>query len=273
MSDDRGADREVYSLRDLPAFEQVLMERTVEGGGASFLQPHLRPGMRLLDCGCGPGTVTHGLTEAVAPGEAVGIDIDEGQVERARALAAERGVRNVRFEVGDAYQLPFEDGSFDAVYSQFLLMHLSDPVRALEEMRRVLHAGGVACVSEIDAGTLVRWPETPLMAQMRDMEQRVARQSGGDYLRGRRQRELLLEAGFARVEAGAFVMSAGTLEETRRAAGDDRARFEGVARTALELGWVDQETLDAMYGDLGAWGERPDAFSAITHCWAIGWAG
>ena len=70
--------------------------------------------MRLLDVGCGPGSITLGLAEAVAPGEVVGVDLQPAQVEQARALAAERGVANVRFEVASAYALPFPDAAFDA---------------------------------------------------------------------------------------------------------------------------------------------------------------
>jgi ubiquinone/menaquinone biosynthesis C-methylase UbiE len=71
--------------------------------------------MRGLDLGCGPGSITLGLAEAVAPGEMVGVDVQPSQVAQAQALSAARGVMNVRFEVADVYRLPFPDGSFDAV--------------------------------------------------------------------------------------------------------------------------------------------------------------
>ena len=57
--------------------------RTACVHGAFFL-PYLHPGMTVLDCGCGPGTITIGLAEAVAPGEAVGVDLEASQVDRAR---------------------------------------------------------------------------------------------------------------------------------------------------------------------------------------------
>ena len=98
---------------------------------AWFLLPRLRPGMRLLDAGCGPGTVTAGLARAVAPGEVVGIDVAPGVLDHARAHAAGEGVGNVTFGEGDVYALDHPDASFDAVYANQLLQHLTDPVRAL----------------------------------------------------------------------------------------------------------------------------------------------
>ncbi len=54
---------------------------------AGFFVPHIRSGMKLLDCGCGPGSITLGLAELVSPGEVTGIDMAAGQIERANRLA------------------------------------------------------------------------------------------------------------------------------------------------------------------------------------------
>lgn len=112
------------------AAAERMMERPVSVNIAFFL-PYLRPGMSLLDCGCGPGTNTVSLAESVAPGQVIGIDIAESQIDLARAHAAEKEISNVRFEVGTAYDLPFPDASFDAVFMHTLLSHLKDPPLAL----------------------------------------------------------------------------------------------------------------------------------------------
>jgi ubiquinone/menaquinone biosynthesis C-methylase UbiE len=140
-------------LHGSAAIEQRRLARRAAATSAGFFLPHLRPGMRLLDCGCGPGSITLGLAEAVAPGEVVGLDIQPAQVERARVLAAERGVANVRFEVGTAYELPFPDASFDAAIALTVLMHLREPPRALREMKRVLKPRGVLGIADDDAAT------------------------------------------------------------------------------------------------------------------------
>src|SRR6478735_9843891 len=80
---------------------------------AAYLLPHLAPGLDLLDVGCGPGTITLDLARAVAPGRVVGIDAVEEPLVAARAEAAEAGVGNVTYAVGDDYEIGFEAASFD----------------------------------------------------------------------------------------------------------------------------------------------------------------
>src|SRR5215831_17864683 len=122
---------------------------------AAFFLPHLRPGMSIVDVGCGPGAITIGLAEAVAPGAVIGVDLDQDQVSRAEALAAERGVANVQFQVGSVYELPFADSSLDAAFAHTLFMHLDKPAAAAAEVLRVLKPGGVLGVSErMEQGTV-----------------------------------------------------------------------------------------------------------------------
>src|SRR3954451_19245439 len=77
--------------------------RTVENS-AAYLVPHLRPGLEVLDVGCGPGTITGDLRERVAPGRVVGLDVSPAPLDEARRLADARGVA-VDFAVGDVYAL------------------------------------------------------------------------------------------------------------------------------------------------------------------------
>src|SRR4029453_16149816 len=116
---------------------------TRTGRAAAFLAPHLRAGMRLLDCGCGPGSITADLATLVAPGQAIGIDLREDALAQGRALARERGVATLVFQKASVYQLPYADGSFDAAFACAVLQHLTAPLAALQEIRRVLKPGGV----------------------------------------------------------------------------------------------------------------------------------
>jgi ubiquinone/menaquinone biosynthesis C-methylase UbiE len=260
--------REVYSA-GTPAVDSVLARRTVAREAAFFL-PYLRPGMRLLDVGCGPGSISLGLAAVVAPGEVIGIDLRPESIAQARAAAGD-SVANARFEVASAYELPFPDASFDAAFAHAVLTHLREPVRALAEVRRVLRPGGVVGVRDPDFGASLYFPSTPLAEQRRALLFRVLEHNGGNPFLGRAHRRLLHEAGFARADAGATVDSAGTPEETRRWAALMKAVQHSAARTALAAGWTDSAALDAMLAEIDAWAEHPDAFFAGTHCHAVGW--
>ena len=102
---------------------------------------------------------------------------------------------------------------------------------------------------------------------------RVWRRTGADPCVGRRHRALLHQAGFTGVEAGATAATAGTAEETRRAAEalargllDGPTGAEAVARE-----WADRARLEALAAALRAWGEHPGAFRTSFWCTAVGW--
>ena len=119
-----------YTYRDCPVVTELHATRTA-ASMAGFFLPHLCPGMRVLDCGCGPGSITVGLAEHVAPGEVIGIDLDPTHIALAQRRAAAAGLANVRFARADIYTLPFPDAAFDAVFCQSLLSHLREPAQAL----------------------------------------------------------------------------------------------------------------------------------------------
>jgi SAM-dependent methyltransferase len=264
-----GPATERYSQRDNRAFSDTMALRNASSE-VSFFLAYLRPGMAVLDVGCGPGSITLGLAAVVAPAEVVGVDLEPAQVEQARARAAERSVANARFEVANVYDLPFPNGAFDAVLIHTVLIGLREPVRALRELRRVLRPGGVVGVRDPDWGADLLAPTTPLLEQWWNVRWRVLKHNGGEAL-GRLLRGQLLEAGFARADAQATVSSAGSLAETREYAGFLKAQLNGHARTAIAQGWLDQSTVDAIAEDFDRWAERPDAFSARIYCEAIGW--
>jgi ubiquinone/menaquinone biosynthesis C-methylase UbiE len=251
-----------------------VMSRRTAAVDAAFLLPHLRPGMRLLDCGCGTGSITVGLAAAVAPGEVVGVDIGPAPVAEARALAAAEGAGNARFEVGSVYSLPFPDASFDAAFAHTVLEHLADPLAALREVRRVLKPGGVIGLRDGDWGGRVLAPPSPLLTEGLALYTRVMALNGGNPSRGREHRALLRAAGFGRIVASAGVWAQGTPEETRDLAALDHAlmtRPEFVERVVAE-GWADRDHLARLAAAWLEWGEHPDAFSAFLLCQAVAWA-
>jgi len=269
VTEDSG-EPERYSLNDAPSVERSFATRTTDNSARFFL-PHLKPGFRLLDCGCGPGSITIGLARAVEPGEVVGIDTSRGQIEAARRQAAVERTDNVRFEEASVYELPFEDESFDAVFANALLIHLSVPSKAVAEMRRVLKPGGVIGIRDADRGFDLRSPGTPLLTEMFDLWTRILVHNGASPFYARNQKQLLVEAGFDRVSATAFPLTYDTPDATRRNAAGTRNVFESLARTAIAQGWIDAARVELISNDISAWGENPAAFGLTLWFSAVGW--
>lgn len=105
-------------------------------------------GRKILDVGCGFGGLTLEIAEKNPQSQVLGIDIHDHQTGQARMNAGVLGIRNVEFRTASVYALPFEEGSFDAVSSFFMLHHLDEIPRGLSEIRRVLGAQGQYIATE-----------------------------------------------------------------------------------------------------------------------------
>jgi SAM-dependent methyltransferase len=179
-----------------------MARRSLQSHGQFFLG-HLTPGVSVLDCGCGPGTITLGIARAVRPGPVTGVDFGASQVERATARATAEAVANVTFRVADCYALPFADSTFDRIFSNALLEHLSDSVRALKEMHRTLKPGGVIGVSSPDWGGFVLAPPSAELAHAVEAYTGLQARNGGDVHVGRKLGVHLGAAGFEGVQMSA----------------------------------------------------------------------
>jgi SAM-dependent methyltransferase len=169
--------------------------RTAERS-CGFFRHHVRPDSRILDCGCGPGSITIGLALWAPDGQTIGIDIGEEQLEGARALAKQLGAANVSFQQGNIFALPFEDDSFDIVFSQTVLYHIPSPQRALSEIRRVLRPGGLVALRDAINASIITWPEEPLIEELGRVVRLGALHSGGNPDVGQELGTLLHTAGF-----------------------------------------------------------------------------
>jgi ubiquinone/menaquinone biosynthesis C-methylase UbiE len=240
--------------------------RTAENSAAHLL-PHLRPGLRLLDLGCGPGTITLDLAERVAPGEVLGIDASAEVIATAEAARAERGIPNATFAVGDVYALEAGDATFDVVHAHQVLQHLTDPVAALREARRVLAPGGVLAVRDSDYAAFAWAPTDPLLDRWLGLYHEVTEHNRAEADAGRHLLRWVRAAGFT---DATFSSSTWTYAdpETRAWWGDlwaERVERSAFAEQALGYGLADAAELGAIAGAWRRWAAADDATFIIVH--------
>ncbi|WP_326595654.1 methyltransferase domain-containing protein [Streptomyces sp. NBC_01803] len=240
--------------------------RTAENS-AAYLLPELRPGLSLLDLGCGPGTITADLAERVAPGPVTAVDHAPDILPAAEAAARARGLTGVRFVTADAHALDFPDDSFDVVHAHQVLQHLGDPVRALRETRRVCRPGGVVAAREADYAAMTWYPLLPGLDEWLALYRRVARANGGEPDAGRRLLSWAREAGFTDVTATASVWCFATPEDRAWWSGlwADRTTASVYADLAVAGGHATPADLRRVADAWRAWGERDDGWFTVVH--------
>ena len=238
--------------------------RTAENSTAHLL-PHLRPGARLLDVGCGPGTITVDLADRVAPGPTLGIDPSAEVVAKAAALVGDR--TNLTFATGDVYALEHPDASFDVVHAHQVLQHLTDPVGALREMRRVLAPGGVLAARDSNYAAFWWSPESPRLDRWLDLYHRVTEANRADADAGRHLLGWAHAAGFTDVTYSSSTWTMATPEDVAWWGGlwVDRAVQSGFAEQAVAYGLATREELVDLSDGFREWAESPDAVFVIPH--------
>jgi SAM-dependent methyltransferase len=166
----------------------ILQEGELDG--IDFLLHTLQPGLKILDVGCGPGTIAFQASPFLKPaGYVIGIDISHETLQSALLLS--KKIANTEFIRGTAYNLPFHDSYFDAVYFRHLLMHLEDIRKSIHEAIRVTRDGGDLIALEGDIET---WGYYPRFAGWEGLFQ-IVRQKLGTGTAGRQLWSIFKEIG------------------------------------------------------------------------------
>ncbi|MFI9202084.1 class I SAM-dependent methyltransferase [Streptomyces sp. NPDC053048] len=234
---------------------------------AAYLLPHLEPHHRILDIGCGPGSITADLAALVPHGHVTGLDAAEDVLAHARVAARQRGVRNVDFTTGDVRALGFPDGSFDVVHAHQVLQYLPDPVGALREMRRVCRPGGIVAVRDVVYTAMSWYPRVAGLEDWQRLYVGVARAGGGEPDAGSRLLSWARRAGLTDVTstAGAWCYSGAEQRAWWSGLWADRTLSSPYARLAVEGGHTDRAGLEAIAEAWRAWGRHEDAWFSVLN--------
>ena len=231
---------------------------------AGFLVEHLSPGHRLLDVGCGPGTITSDLAQLVEPGAAIGVDRSADVVSEASASFVSQ--TNLTFEVGDVYDLRFDQGTFDVAYAHQVLQHLTDPVAALTELRRVLRREGLLAVRDADYASFAWYPADPRLDRWMALYHEVTRLNGAEADAGRHLAHWVREAGFHDLVVSSSNWTHQSREETqwwgRLWAG--RLRESDIAAQCLAEGLASRDELDEFARAFLDWSHDVDSLFVVV---------
>ncbi|KAI1330230.1 S-adenosyl-L-methionine-dependent methyltransferase [Xylariaceae sp. FL0255] len=262
-------------------------ESRTADSSASFLLPHIKKTDRILDIGCGSGTITTGLAKLVPEGSVTGVDMSPEILARAKTLAAQSPIPaerqgSVIFEQGNVLEkLPYPDDTFDIVYNSQLMGHIPPPDlprQAVSEMRRVLKPGGILASRAAISSHF--YPASSNLDRLWYQNlSKVLRQGAPAHAEdtGSSLPAIYRSAGFD-VEGGKVQVSAGTM-----VVADKETRMFFARRTAGQLShgdpfyqsWLDagisedeiRETVDAVK----KWAETEDAWFAGLQCEILGW--
>jgi ubiquinone/menaquinone biosynthesis C-methylase UbiE len=243
------------------------------GNSAAYLLPHLRPGLRLLDVGCGPGTLTVDLARRVAPGgEVVGVDLSAPVVAEATAHAEASGVTDVSFLAADFLAADFSttslpDRAFDVVHAHQVLQHLPDPVVALKAMGRLARPGGLVAARDGDYTSFFWTPAAPRLDRWREIYTAVSDRNGVTASAGRWLLRWAVDAGLADPVYSTSTWTFATPAD-RAWWGDlwaERVVASNLAAQAMEYGVATRAELEDVAAGWRDWAATPDGTFVLVH--------
>ncbi|KZN63288.1 hypothetical protein N473_17825 [Pseudoalteromonas luteoviolacea CPMOR-1] len=261
----------VYPFGYNSAAVGIMQSRSAQDNASLFLD-YVQNGDRILDVGCGPGSITIDFAERFARSEVHGIDIEQGQIEIAANDAAQKGIKNCHFKTASIFDLPYEDNYFDAVYGHTILMQFSNVHDALTEIKRVLKPGGIIAFREVDLGQNFYHSSQSAIKSLMDIFAKSIKHNQGNPNIGRYLPKLIGEAGYQLEECAA------SYSQPTKPMGKmmfyksmlslwNKANF---TTQATDLKWITIEERDKIAQKLKEESRRPEVLAAINYVEIIG---
>ena len=259
-----------YTMGFSEEFIRILRRYTAETHAAHLL-PYLRPGLRVLDFGCGPGTISVGLAQAIQPGELHGVDMEESQIDMARAVATSNGRANAKFHVGDVTSLEFEDNFFDLAHCHNVLMHVPDTQAVLAEVKRVLKPGGIIGCREMITASSFTHPDFGVIRRAWTMFEDLLEADDAHLRMGTDLKIHFLDARFDNVRVTASFDIYHTLEDIEFISriADQWFLSPEITEAAIKYGASTERLVKDIREAYEKWKVHPGAFAAIAYGEAI----
>jgi len=251
--------------------ERLRLLHEVYGPGTQALLQRvgLRDGQHVVEIGCGSGNIACWVAQQVAPsGSVMAIDISPEQIEEARQQAQRLNLRNIEFQVADAYSSRLPEGTFDIVYCRLVLIHLTRPEAALRAMQSLARPGGHVVCEEMDLGCWICDPPSNAMTRFFALNAALGERRGENFSLGASLHRLFREVGFARPDVAAnFVLA--LRGEQKRLLGLTFAEF---APELVSEELASQEEVDRVTADLMTLADDETTlfgFPLVAQVWAV----
>jgi ubiquinone/menaquinone biosynthesis C-methylase UbiE len=223
--------------------------------GDALVRNGLTDGMRVMDCGCGPGRLIELLKRRLPNLRCVGVEIDPLLVEACKQHLVQANLNDCTVQQGSAENPGLPPASFDFITMRLVLEHVLDPVAALRSLMALLKPGGRLAVISNDFEFHLRTsPPVPELDPLYEAYCASRRKDGGDPCIGRRVPRLMLQAGFKLVAA--------EIELAHNAVQGDmpflKAEGGGIPAQLVNAGFLEASVLDRMTRSWRAMLDSPD---------------
>jgi ubiquinone/menaquinone biosynthesis C-methylase UbiE len=208
---------------------------------------------KILEAGCGVGSQTKIIAPKNPSCHFTSIDISGTSVKKAKNNIQSLNIKNVEFQIGDIFDLKFKTESFDHIFICFVLEHLSNPVQALLNLKKVLRKGGTITVIEGDHGSAYFYPNSDAAQKAINCQVQLQALHGGNALIGREIYPLLYQAGFKDCTVSprmVYVDSSKPFLVEGFTKNTFTAMIEGVEKDALENSLISKKEWDQGIKDL-----------------------
>ena len=213
-------------------------------------------------------SVTADFAQLAPQGKVIGIDAEEDVLAKARQITSERGITNVEFTMGDIHALNYPDNTFDLVHVHQVLQHIKDPIKALQEMRRVTKPGGYVAAREGEVGTMTWYPDPDdTLVKYKAVYVGVSRSINAEPHAGRKLLSWAQKVGFAEIKPSSSTWCYSTPKERKWWSGimEERVKKTSFRKNALGSGLATEAELDKYSEAWHTWGDQEDGWFSMIH--------